>query len=184
MKGYFVVVDDNFFVKLYEQDLFGGSVIHITNNEREADKFPGLVAREIASKLRELGKESVKLEEVKMKKFKNIENFKEAISFFKEAGLVPVFNEDHSLNEVDTESSVYLVHYLLDNAKNSAVRAAVHKFFNCTAYYESAGEYDFVCLQNNYVEAADEVGLIQLKEVSGHNGDEKVLKEEYSKFKF
>lgn len=116
-----------------------------------------------------------------MKKFKNVENFKEAISFFKEAGLVPVFNADHSLNEVDTKSSVYLVHYLLDNAKNSAVRAAVHQYFNCIAYFASEGEYDFICLQNDYLKASDEVGLIQLKEVAGHNGDKKVLEEEYEK---
>lgn len=120
-----------------------------------------------------------------MRKFKNIRSFEEAMSFFKEAGLVPVFNEDHSLNkEVDAAASVYLVHYLLDSAKNSAVRAAVHQYFNCTAWFESAGEYDFICLQNNYTEASEEIGLIQLKEVSGHNGDEKVLQEEYSKFKF
>lgn len=117
-----------------------------------------------------------------MKKFKNVQSFEEAKDFFKEAGLVPVFNENHALNEeVDATASVYLVHYLLDNAKNSAVRAAVHRYFNCTAYYASEGEYDFICLQNDYLAASDEVGVIQLKEVSGHNGDKKVLKEEYKK---
>lgn len=119
-----------------------------------------------------------------MKKFKNIDGFREAIKFFKDAGLVPVFNENHALNEeVDATASVYLVHYLLDNAKNSAVRAAVHRYFNCTAYYASEGEYDFICLQNDYLTASDEVGVIQLKEVSGHNGNNSVLTEEYSKIK-
>lgn len=118
-----------------------------------------------------------------MRKFKNIRTFKKAMNFFKEAGLVPVFKEDHSLNEeIDTKLSVYLVHYLLDSAKNSAVRAAVHKYFNCIAWFESAGEYDFICLQNNYTEASEEIGLIQLEEVSGHNGDESVLAEVYEKF--
>lgn len=117
-----------------------------------------------------------------MKKFKNVRSFKGAMSFFKKAGLVPVFKENHSLNEeVDASSSVYLIHYLLDSAKNSAVRAAVHKYFNCTAWFESAGEYDFICLQNNYLEASEEIGLIQLKEVAGHNGNESVLHEEYEK---
>src|SRR5690554_6469428 len=120
-----------------------------------------------------------------MRKLKNIRSFEEAMSFFKEAGLVPVFKENHSLNEeVDASSSVYLIHYLLDSAKNSAVRAAVHKYFNCTAWFESAGEYDFICLQNNYTEASDKVGLIQLKEFAGHNGDESVLAEEYEKIKY
>lgn len=118
-----------------------------------------------------------------MKKWKNVKSFKEAISFFEKAGLVPVFDKNHQLNEeVDATASVYLVHYLLDSAKNSAVRAAVHQYFNCVAYFQSAGEYDFICLQNRYFDTSD-VGLVQLKEVAGHNGDESVLTEEYSKFK-
>lgn len=116
------------------------------------------------------------------KKFKDVQNFEEAKDFFKKAGLVPVFKEDHSLNkEIDTESSVYLVHYLLDNAKNSAVRAAVHRYFNCTAYFMSISGYDFICLQNDYLAASDEVGVIQLKEISGHNGNKSILLEKYKK---
>ena|SRR5690554_3580538 len=116
------------------------------------------------------------------KKFKNIKNFGEAINFFKETGLVPVFNKDHMLNtEVDTTASVYLVHYLLDNAKNNKVRAAVYIYFNCVAWFESVGEHDYVCLQNNYFGTNSKVGVIQLKEFAGHNGDESVLLEEYKK---
>ena len=116
-----------------------------------------------------------------MKNFKNVKNYKEAMRFFKYALFVPVFNEDHSLNtDVDTSISVYLVHYLLDNAKNNEVRKAVYDYFNCIAFHQSVGEHDYVCLQNNYT-LADRVGVIQLKEFAGHNGNEAVLADEFKK---
>lgn len=55
---YKVIVNNSYFVKLYEQDLFGGGLVHFTSDEREAGKFPELVAREIAGGLRELKKDA------------------------------------------------------------------------------------------------------------------------------
>ena len=55
----FKVIVDNKYVKKYEQYLFGGGKVSLTDNDLEAGKFPELVAREIASGLRELGKETM-----------------------------------------------------------------------------------------------------------------------------
>lgn len=55
---YKVVMDNKIYVKLYEQDMFGGGLVHFTSDEREAGKFPELVAREIAGGLRELKKDA------------------------------------------------------------------------------------------------------------------------------
>lgn len=54
-----IVVDNKIFVKLYEQNLFGGGVVHFTDNENNAGKFPEIIAREISSGLRELGKDTI-----------------------------------------------------------------------------------------------------------------------------
>jgi|SRR5690554_369222 len=119
-----------------------------------------------------------------MKKFKNVRSYEGAMRFFKESGFKPVFDSHQALNKIDTKASVYLVHYLLDNAKNSAVRAAIHKFFNCMAFHETKGDHDFIGLQNYYFDENSKVDVIQLREFSGHNGDESVLLEEYKKFEF
>ena len=52
-----IVVDDSYFVKLYEQNMFGGGVVHFTDDERNAGKFPEMIAREICSGLREYKKD-------------------------------------------------------------------------------------------------------------------------------
>lgn len=54
-----VVVDNKLFVKKYVQYLFGGGVVHITDDERNAGKFPEFIAREICSGLDSLGKDTM-----------------------------------------------------------------------------------------------------------------------------
>ena len=70
----------------------------------------------------------------KMRKFRNLENYTEAESFLKKRFTVPVFDQNGNLNPAydDFEALTKALKTsmtLLDNAKNSAVRAAVHKVF-------------------------------------------------------
>lgn len=61
---YKVVMDNKIYVKLYEQYLFGGGVVHFTENENNAGKFPEMVAREISSGLRSLGKDTTIIKKI------------------------------------------------------------------------------------------------------------------------
>ncbi len=56
---YKVIVNNSYFVKLYEQDIFGMGVVHFTDNELDAGKFSEMIAREISAGLRELGKDTM-----------------------------------------------------------------------------------------------------------------------------
>lgn len=59
-----------------------------------------------------------------MKKFKNIENYAEAARYIKKIFAVPVSQME--LAEEQEEEIIAKVIWLFDNAKNSAVRAAIH----------------------------------------------------------
>lgn len=59
-----------------------------------------------------------------MKKFKNLENYAEATQYIKKIFAVPVSQME--LNEEDEEQTIATIIWLFDNAKNSAVRAAIH----------------------------------------------------------
>lgn len=67
-----------------------------------------------------------------MKKFKNIATFQDAEAFLKKNFECPIFSERGELNKKYNDyNSVQMalenVDYLLKNAKNSAVRAAIHR---------------------------------------------------------
>lgn len=55
---YKITVDNDYFVKFYEVDLFGRGVIDFTNDENNAGKFSEAIAREICSLLRHYGKDA------------------------------------------------------------------------------------------------------------------------------
>lgn len=55
---FIVLVDNKYYVKKFEKDLFGGSVIHITNNEKEAAKLPESEANEVATRLKNFKKDT------------------------------------------------------------------------------------------------------------------------------
>ena len=59
-----------------------------------------------------------------MKKFKNIDNYIESTQYIKSVFNVPVSQME--LNEEDEEQTIATIIRLFDNAKNSAVRAAIH----------------------------------------------------------
>ena len=59
-----------------------------------------------------------------MKKFKNLDNYAEATQYIKKIFAVPVSQME--LNEEDEEQIIAKIVWLFDNAKNSAVRAAIH----------------------------------------------------------
>lgn len=59
-----------------------------------------------------------------MKKFKNLESYTEATQYIKSVFNVPVSQME--LNEEDEEQTIATIIRLFDNAKNSAVRAAIH----------------------------------------------------------
>ena len=59
-----------------------------------------------------------------MKKFKNLENYTEATQYIKNVFHVPVSQLE--LEEAQEEEIIAKIIWLFDNAKNSAVRAAIH----------------------------------------------------------
>lgn len=59
-----------------------------------------------------------------MKKFKNLENYTEATQYIKKIFAVPVSQLE--LDESEEEQTIATIIWLFDNAKNSAVRAAIH----------------------------------------------------------
>ena len=69
-----------------------------------------------------------------MKKFKNLETYTEAARYIKKHFTAPVFDQSGKLNPAydgfeALTKALKTSMTLLDNAKNSAVRAAVHKVF-------------------------------------------------------
>ena len=67
-----------------------------------------------------------------MKKFKNIDNFKDAEAFLKKNFECPIFSDRGELNKKyndydSVRTALENVYNLLKDAKNSAVRAAIHK---------------------------------------------------------
>jgi hypothetical protein len=61
-----------------------------------------------------------------MKKFKNLESYDEATQYIKNVFDVPV--SEMELEEEQEEEVIAKVIWLFDNAKNSAVRAAIHHY--------------------------------------------------------
>lgn len=59
-----------------------------------------------------------------MKKFKNLDNYTEATQYIKKIFAVPVSQLE--LDESEEEQTIATIIWLFDNAKNSAVRAAIH----------------------------------------------------------
>ncbi len=59
-----------------------------------------------------------------MRKFKNIESYAEATQYIKNVFNVPV--SQTMLEEAQEEEVIAILLWLFDNAKNSAVRAAIH----------------------------------------------------------
>ncbi len=59
-----------------------------------------------------------------MRKFKNIENYTEATRYIKNIFEVPV--SQTVLEEAQEEEVIAILLWLFDNAKNSAIRAAIH----------------------------------------------------------
>lgn len=59
-----------------------------------------------------------------MRKFKNVENYTEATQYIKNIFEVPV--SQTALEEAQEEEIIAILLWLFDNAKNSAVRAAIH----------------------------------------------------------
>jgi hypothetical protein len=59
-----------------------------------------------------------------MKKFKNLESYTEATQYIKNVFEVPVSQME--LDESEEEQTIATIIWLFDNAKNSAVRAAIH----------------------------------------------------------
>ena len=59
-----------------------------------------------------------------MKKFKNLDNYTEATQYIKKIFAVPVSQLE--LDESEEEQTIAKIMWLFDNAKNSAVRAAIH----------------------------------------------------------
>jgi hypothetical protein len=59
-----------------------------------------------------------------MKKFKNVESYDEAAQYIQNVFAVPVSQME--LEEAQEEEIIVKIIWLFDNAKNSAVRAAIH----------------------------------------------------------
>lgn len=83
------------------------------------------------------------------KNFKNIESFEEASRYLQENYFCPIFDEDgyltkeyRELDAHDFADVIYNTVQLLDSAKNSAVRAAVHKVLIGKAMIEYFDEED------------------------------------------
>lgn len=70
-----------------------------------------------------------------MRKWRNIKTFQEALEYLERN--IPIETFKKQKGKVMTHS----VHVLLHTARNSAVRRAVHEYFNVTAYYKE----DLLC---------------------------------------
>lgn len=55
---YKITVDNDYYVKVYEVDIFGRGVIDFTDDENNAGKFSEAIAREICCLLRHYGKDT------------------------------------------------------------------------------------------------------------------------------
>ena len=73
-----------------------------------------------------------------MKKFKNLESYTEATQYIKNVFPVPVSQME--LNEEDEEQIIAKIVWLFDNAKNSAVRAAIHHYALGSSVYLDISE--------------------------------------------
>ena len=84
-----------------------------------------------------------------MKKFKNIESFIEASQYLLKNFHCPIFDEEGELTEAyreldahDFAEVIFRTVQLLDSAKNSAVRAAIHQTLIGNALIEYSDEED------------------------------------------
>lgn len=84
-----------------------------------------------------------------MKNFKNIESFEKASQYLQENYYCPIFDGDGNLTEAyreldahDFADVIYNTVQLLDSAKNSAVRAAVHRVLIGNAMVDYREEND------------------------------------------
>lgn len=73
---------------------------------------------------------------MRKRKWKNVASYKEAKDWIQTNLIYPVWTETGSNQEIDVSYSLLISVWLLENAKNSAVRAAVHKEFIGAAYLQ------------------------------------------------